>query len=80
MEYRIITNCAPSELEAKVLEAISEGWLPLGGLAIAEGEEFIRFGQAMIREPRQESMFTLARRGIAAKFTSPETPATAAPQ
>lgn len=52
MEYTIIINSRPESLEALVNEAIAEGWVPLGGLAISEDAEYIRYGQAMTREPK----------------------------
>ena len=37
MEYRILTGRTTSELELEVMQFISLGWKPLGGLAVAKG-------------------------------------------
>jgi len=51
MNYRIITAHSTDQLAKKVNEAVVEGWVPLGGIALdASHEDFQDFvAQAMIR-------------------------------
>jgi hypothetical protein len=55
MRYTLIRAIEGREFEARVNEAIEEGWTPLGGVCIAMFENddhslTMRYAQAMIRE------------------------------
>lgn len=53
MEYKTIICTDQPTLHKRVNEHIQEGWTPLGGLSITEDQDFMRCGQAMIREPNK---------------------------
>lgn len=58
MEYRILTGRTTSELELEVMQFISLGWRPLGGVSVAKartpvGASDVRhliYAQAMTRD------------------------------
>ena len=52
MEYQVVYGLSADELEDVVVQEISEGWKPSGGLAVLPPDSgTARFVQAMTREP-----------------------------
>lgn len=64
MTYRILTAPTPDGLAAHVLDAIADGWAPLGGVAAApdarKGQGPISYAQAVTATA--QSLATAARR------------------
>ncbi|MDD5094138.1 MAG: DUF1737 domain-containing protein [Dehalococcoidia bacterium] len=50
MEYKVIMEGPLEKLEAKVRQAIAEGWKPQGGIAVSMTSlGMLRFAQAMVK-------------------------------
>jgi hypothetical protein len=50
MEYTVVKAGTTEALIQKVNELITQGWKPLGGIAISGGATFTGVYQAMVRE------------------------------
>jgi hypothetical protein len=51
MDYKIITATSCDQLAKRVNKAVTEGWVPLGGIALDAGHEDLQdfVAQAMVR-------------------------------
>ncbi len=54
MEYTLVEDSSPQDLEKEVNDLISEGWLPQGGIAISNSSDVdFTYCQAMIRNNKE---------------------------
>ena len=53
MKYKILRAGEKKDLEKKVSVAISEGWIPVGGVSVCGGYGHAHFHQAMTKEDSQ---------------------------
>lgn len=54
MKYKIILTNDVFELEALVRMTIKDGYIPQGGVFIAESSQSNAFGQAMIKKDKED--------------------------
>lgn len=57
MNYKVITHLVPlnqqynkNEFEAKVLEALRDGYVPVGGVSVTYIENKIQYSQAVMKQ------------------------------